>query len=153
MTYSIHKKCATPGCPTRVYNVGIFCAKCFLQTPEGKRQKLVQQQRKRYEVAEAARLARGEPAPAIHCTRCIHWHYGCGLGFPEAVGRFAEDCSVFTVTAIDPEIEALHPDIQQTVQDRLDRAYDLAGRSDPSHPFHSLYTDVFGELSAKGIAF
>lgn len=151
MTYSLHKVCASPGCSTRVYSLGIFCAKCFAASPEGRRQKQVLDQRRRYEAKEEARLASGQPAPAVHCTRCLHWYHGCGMGFPEGIGSFAEDCAVFSVTAIDLDQEALHPDIQQMVQDRLDRAYELAGRSDPTHPFYSRYTDVFGELSAKGI--
>lgn len=152
MTYSLHKVCAMEGCTTRVYGVGLFCAKCFSQTPEGKRQKQQQEQRRRYEIKERNRLACGEPAPAVHCTRCIHWYFGCGMGFPEAIGSFAEECAVFSVSAIDLDQETNHPDIQQMVQDRLERAYELAGRTDPQHPFHSLYTDVFGELDAKGIA-
>lgn len=34
------------------------------------------------------------------------------------------------------------PITQQARQDLLDRAYDLDGRSDPSHPLHSLYTGL-----------
>ena len=151
MTYSLHKVCATEGCSTRVYGVGLFCGKCFAASPEGKRLKQVQEQRRRYELKEAARVARGLPLPAVHCSRCIHWHFGCGMGFPEGIGSFAEDCAVFTVTAIDLDVETNHPDIQQMVQDRLERAYNAAGRHDPQHPYHSLYTDVFGELAAKGI--
>jgi hypothetical protein len=151
MTYSLHKVCAAPGCKTRVYGVGIFCAKCFSQTPEGKRQKQQQEQRRRYEIKESNRIASGLPAPAVHCTRCIHWHHGCCMGFPEGIGSFAEECAVFSVTAIDLDLETNHPDVQEMVQGRLDRAYELAGRSDPAHPFFSRYTGVFDELHAKGI--
>jgi len=113
VTYSLHKVCATEGCSTRVYGVGLFCGKCFAASPEGKRLKQVQEQRRRYELKEAARVARGLPLPAVHCSRCIHWHFGCGMGFPEGIGSFAEDCAVFTVTAIDLDAETNHPDIQQ----------------------------------------
>jgi hypothetical protein len=151
MTYSLHKVCAVAGCKTRVYGVGIFCAKCFSQTPEGKRQKQQQEQRRRYEIKESNRIASGLPAPAVHCSRCIHWHQGCCMGFPEGIGSFAEECAVFSVTAIDLDLETNHPDVQEMVQERLDRAYELAGRSDPAHPFFSRYTGVFDELHAKGI--
>ena len=152
MTYSLHKVCAVAGCKTRVYGVGIFCAKCFGAMPEGRRQKQQQEQRRRYEIKENNRIARGDPAPAVHCTRCIHWHHGCCMGFPEGIGSFAEECAVFSVTAIDLDLETNHPDVQEMVQGRLDRAYELAGRSDPQHPQHSLYTNVFGELATKGIS-
>jgi hypothetical protein len=45
----------------------------------------------------------------------------------------------------------LHPIVQQAVQDRLETAYCLAGRNDPDHPMHCLYTDLVGELKAKEI--
>lgn len=47
--------------------------------------------------------------------------------------------------------ETLHPRVQQPVQDRLDLAFFATGRDHADHPFHNLYTDVFGELEAKGI--
>jgi len=150
--YSLHRDCATPGCTTRVYGIGVLCAKCFALSPEGKHARAVQQQRRRYELLEDKRLARGDPAPAVHCTRCIHWHHGCGLGFPEGVGSFAEDCAVFSVTATDTPSEILHPDVQDMVQHLLERAYVLAGRTDRTHPYYALYTNVFGELKSKGIS-
>ena len=43
---------------------------------------------------------RGKPKPAPvsteSCEQCIHWETtSCGLGFPEAGGKFAADCSCF----------------------------------------------------------
>jgi DNA-directed RNA polymerase subunit M/transcription elongation factor TFIIS len=32
------------------------------------------------------------------CEQCSHWSsFGCGMGFPEAGGTFAEECSVFVL--------------------------------------------------------
>jgi len=36
-----------------------------------------------------------------------------------------------------------HPIVQQLRQDLLDDLYRRDGRDDPSHPFHSLYTNLF----------
>jgi hypothetical protein len=41
---------------------------------------------------------------------------------------------------------------QDHVQARLDAAYALAGRHDPAHPKHAIYTGVFEELEEQGIS-
>jgi len=153
MTYSLHQKCITEGCQTRVYSDGLLCAKCRAQTPEGKAEKALRSLKAGARRREKERIAAGRPLPETHCQRCVHWlSDSCSLGFPEGVGSFAEECSCYTVSEIDLNAETNHPDIQDGVQERLDRAYELAGRADPAHPQHCLYTNVFGELREKGLA-
>ena len=37
-----------------------------------------------------------EPKPKLSCQDCPHWEAtGCGLGFPEAGGIFAAECSCY----------------------------------------------------------
>lgn len=155
MNYGPYAKkiCSTDGCTTRVYGVGVLCGKCHANSPEGKAEKNRQALRLAWQRREDARLAAGLPLPEVHCNRCLHWGDGlCTMGFPEGFGSFAKDCSCYTVGQINLDAETNHPDIQEMVQQRLDRAYELAGRHEPSHPLHSLYTNVFGELAVKGIA-
>ena len=150
---SAFRRCHNPDCTRRVYGGGLYCSQCYSVTPAGKAERVRETTRSTYRRKEQERERTGQPLPEIHCSRCVHWlEEECSLGFPEGLGSFAEDCSCFTVTAIDLEAEALHPDIQDTVQGRLETAYHLAGRDDKNHPFHSLYTNVFGELETRGIS-
>lgn len=43
------------------------------------------------------------------------------------------------------------PVIQQQVQDRLDRMYELDGRSDPTHPMHCLYTGLAEKFAGEEV--
>ena len=36
-----------------------------------------------------------ETAPGRHCGTCIHWEYGCTMGFPESGGFVASTCAAF----------------------------------------------------------
>jgi hypothetical protein len=144
-----YRLCLTAGCRTRVHGNRLHCARCYRNTPEGAQEANQDTRRRYWEHQEAKRQAAGKPLPAFHCQRCVQWEHRCLLGFPEGVGTFAEDCAAFlpAMTTDNP----LHPIQQQEVQYRLDRAYLAAGRQNPLHPFHARYTDVFGELAAKGI--
>jgi hypothetical protein len=144
-----YRLCATPGCTTRIYTGGQLCGACYHASPEGiaednRHSRYLYGRRK-----EQARLAAGTPVPALHCSRCVHWENRCTMGFPDGIGTFAEDCAAFLLPMTMDNL--LHPFHQDVVQDRLERAYDAAGRNDPAHPQHLLYTNVFGELDAKGI--
>ena len=146
-----YRLCATSGCRTKVHSGCQFCARCYRNTPEGA-QEANQETRRRYWLhQEARRRAAGKPLPAFHCQRCRLWDGRCSIGIPEGIGTFAEDCSAYHPTMTADTNDVLHPIRQQEVQDRLERAYLAAGRDDASHPLFSLYTDVFGELDAKGI--
>jgi hypothetical protein len=146
-----YRFCATPDCTTRVYTGKQFCAACYAATAVGAadlshRGRLLYAKRK-----EEARIAAGKPTPACHCSRCALWDHGCTIGIPEGIGTFAQDCAAFQLAMTADTTNPLHPATQDAVQGRLELAYATAGRHDPTHPFHSLYTDVFGELDAKGI--
>jgi hypothetical protein len=145
--------CVTQGCRTRVHGGRQYCAVCYRSTPEGTRENNANSRRVYWERKEAARVNERQPLPALHCQRCRHWDGFCSLGIPEGIGTFAEDCSAFYPLMAANFTDPNHPIHQQVVQDRLERAYLTAGRNDPSHPLFSRYTDVFGELAAKGIEF
>jgi len=146
-----YRLCETPGCNTRVHGAGQFCARCYAATPEGMRENNLNTRRAYWVRKEESRLRTGQPLPAYHCQRCTLWGEGrCSIGIPEGIGTFAEDCGAFTPQMFDLD-NVLHPMVQQDVQDRLEMAYLAAGRDKPDHPLHCLYTDVFGELNAKGI--
>lgn len=147
-----YRFCATPGCTTRVYTGKQFCAACYVATQEGdveqsRYSRLLYAKRK-----EEARIAAGKPTPAYHCSRCVLWDHRCSIGIPEGVGTFAQDCAAFQLALTADTANPLHPETQDAVQGRLELAYAAAGRHDPTHPHHQLYTNVFGELDAKGIS-
>jgi len=40
------------------------------------------------------------PTPKLSCFNCTHWSRGkCAMGFPEAGGSFATDCSCYSLGA------------------------------------------------------
>jgi hypothetical protein len=40
-----------------------------------------------------------EAKPSLSCDTCIHWETtSCGMGFPEAGGRFAAECSCYSAS-------------------------------------------------------
>ena len=71
----------------------------------GKRETTYEIPQLRYDQLQAidkirAILLGGDPLGAaelkLDCSTCTHWaHHKCGMGFPEAGGTFANDCSCY----------------------------------------------------------